>query len=245
MTGIVVNGEVSNMTKPASKGKGIPAEARIRSRNEAKILHSAVQLFAAKGFDGTRLREIAEHCGLPRANLYYYFSSKEGIYTTLIEQLLARWDRAFEHIRADREPSRALEDYICAKLEYSRTHAVESRFFANEILRGGKFLTHRHRSHMQQITEQRAEVVRGWIRQGKLVAIDPYHLFIMLWSATQFYADYGFVAARTLDKQRLTRKDFATAAETIAETVLHGCCTADKPASCNDPAADSSRPDSR
>ena len=205
---------------------GKPPEARIRARNKERILDAAVHLFAAKGFDGTRIGEIAEQCGLPRANLYYYFASKEGIYTALIEQVIAGWDRAFEHIREDREPREAIEAYVIAKLEYSRTHSVESRFFANEILRGAKFLAQRHRRHMREVTDQRAETVNHWIRQGKLAPVDPYHFFIMLWSATQFYADYGFLAADLLRKKRLTRNDFSGAAEAISAIVLDGCCSA-------------------
>ena len=214
------------MKKPTDSAAHGSSEGGIRARNEERILGAAVHLFAAKGFDGTRLGEIATSCGLPRANLYYYFASKEGIYTALIEQVIAGWDRAFEHIREDREPREAIEAYVRAKLEYSRTHAVESRFFANEILRGAKFLTRRHRRHMREVTDRRADTVDLWIRQGKLAPVDPYHFFIMLWSATQFYADHGFLAADVLQKKRLTRDDFAGAAETISGIVLDGCCRA-------------------
>ena len=217
------------MKKSAAGKSGKPLEARIRARNKAKILSAAVHLYAAKGFDGTRLGEIAESCGLPRANLYYYFASKEGIYTALIEQVIDGWDRAFEHIRADRDPREAIEAYVTAKLEYSRTHSVESRFFASEILRGAEFLTRRHRKHMREVTERRADVVREWISQGKLTAVEPSHFFILLWSATQFYADYGYLAADALKKKRLTRADFTTAAKVISTIVLDGCCRSGEP----------------
>ncbi|MCY3879378.1 MAG: TetR family transcriptional regulator C-terminal domain-containing protein [Rhodobacteraceae bacterium] len=201
------------------------SEARIRARNKTRILGSAVQLFAAKGFEGTRLSEIADHCGLPRANLYYYFSSKDRIYTALIEQVIDGWDGVFEHIRPDREPREAIEAYVKAKLEYSRSYPVESRFFASEILRGAGFLTRRHRQHMREVTDRKAEVVREWVKLGKLSPVDPYHFFIVLWSATQFYADYGHLAAGIIHRKRLTRRDFAVAAATISGLVLDGCST--------------------
>ena len=200
------------------------SEAPIRSKNKERILSAAVKLFAAKGFDGTRLGEIAEHCGLPRANLYYYFESKEGIYTALIEQVIAGWDRAFEHISPDREPREAIEAYVRAKLEYSRTHAIQSRLFANEMLRGGEFLTDEHRRHMRSVTESRAGVVIDWIEQGRLAPVDPHHFFILLWSTTQFYADHETLAAGMLGRKRLTTQDFAAAAAAITAIVLDGCC---------------------
>lgn len=200
-----------------------PSDVRIRARNEAKILKAAVKIFSLKGFDGTRIAEIADASGLPKANVYYYFATKEAIYETLVERLLTGWDKTLEHIVADREPREALSAYIHAKLEYSRKHVIESRFFANEMLRGGRFLSSGQKKHMQDITRERVEVIEEWIRQGKMVEVEPNHFFMMLWAATQFYADFTTVAAVTLNKSQLTKNDYDSAYETIVKTVLDGC----------------------
>ncbi len=210
------------LTKPRRR-TAKPPEERIRARNEAAILRAATNLFASKGFDGTRIAEIAEASGLPKANVYYYFETKEAIYATLIERLLEGWDTALEHIRADREPREAIADYIAAKLEYSRQHGVESRFFANEMLRGGRFLSRAQRRHIQEVTRDRVEVVEAWMQQGKLRQLDPKHFFMMLWAATQFYADSAEVAAMTLKRPTLRRADFDNARDTIVEVILRGC----------------------
>ena len=199
-------------------------ELRIRARNEEKILRAAVGLFADKSFHGTHIKEIARVCGLPKTNVYYYFPTKESIYTAVIERLIEGWDRAFEHIVPEREPREAIAAYIRAKLEYSRRHATESRFFANEILRGAQFLERRQRQHIREVTDQRAHVVEEWIRRGHMAPVDPRHFFIMLWSATQFYADFGMLAADVLGRRRLTRTDFDAAAETMTKVILDGCC---------------------
>ena len=198
-------------------------EERIRARNEARILKAAVELFSRKGFDGTRTVEIAEASGLPKANVYYYFPTKEAIYTTLIERLLKGWDKALDEITPDREPREALSAYVAAKLDYSRKHVAESRFFANEMLRGGGFLSRAQRRHMQEITRDRVGIVEAWIRDGKMAPVDPRHLFITLWASTQFYADFAEVAALTLEKGRLTGADYDMARETIVKLVLDGC----------------------
>ena len=199
-------------------------EPRIRARNEEKILRAAVGLFADKSFHGTHIKEIARVSGLPKTNVYYYFPTKERIYTAVIERLIEGWDRAFEHIVPEREPRDAIAAYIRAKLEYSRRHATESRFFANEILRGAQFLERRQRQHIREVTDQRAHVVEEWIRRGQMAPVDPRHFFIMLWSATQFYADFGMLAADVLGRRRLTRTDFDAAAETMTKVILDGCC---------------------
>ena len=197
---------------------------RIRARNEEKILRAAVGLFADKSFHGTHVKEIAKVSGLPKTNVYYYFPTKESIYTAVIERLIEGWDRAFEHIVPEHEPREAIAAYIRAKLEYSRRYATESRFFANEILRGAQFLERRQRQHIRDVTDQRAHVVEEWIRRGQMAPVDPRHFFIMLWSATQFYADFGMLAADVLNRRRLTRQDFDAAAETMTRVILDGCC---------------------
>ena len=52
----------------------------IRVRNEQLILAAASEEFAAKGFDATQTSDIAARAGVPKANLYYYFQSKENLY---------------------------------------------------------------------------------------------------------------------------------------------------------------------
>jgi AcrR family transcriptional regulator len=59
------------------------------SRGEAvraAILDHAARLFAAKGFEGTSLLDIAQEAELTRPALYHYFSSKDEILATLVEQ---------------------------------------------------------------------------------------------------------------------------------------------------------------
>lgn len=197
-------------------------EERIRERNRRLILKASIDVFSRKGFDGTRIAEIAEIAGLPKANVYYYFSSKEEIYTAIIAHLIDGWDDALKHISADSEPADAFRNYVKAKLEYTRKNVAESRLFASEIIQGARFLKKRDREHMRQITDRRVEVVEGWIAAGKMASIDVRHLFIMLWAATQFYADFEPLATDALGKNRLRTEDYVKAAETITETILNG-----------------------
>ena len=214
---------MKSRTRPGGQTEG--SEPRIRARNKERILRAAVDLFAARSFHGTHVKEIAAASGLPKTNVYYYFPTKESIYTAVIERLLAGWDLAFEHIVPEREPREAIAAYIRAKLEYSRRHGAESRFFANEILRGAQFLKARQRQHIREVTARRAHVVEEWIRREQMAPVDPRHFFIMLWSATQFYADFETLAADVLGRRRLTRKDYDTAAATMTQVILDGCCS--------------------
>jgi TetR/AcrR family transcriptional regulator len=54
-----------------------------------RILDAALQEFAAKGYAGSRVREIAGRAGVNPQLISYYFGGKKGLY----QELLARWHR--------------------------------------------------------------------------------------------------------------------------------------------------------
>jgi TetR/AcrR family transcriptional regulator len=203
--------------------KLMEAEQGVGARNRARILRAALKIFSAKGYDGTRIAEIAEQAGLPKANVYYYFPSKEAIYRAIIHDLIQGWNVALACIDPAREPADAIAAYIEAKLAYSRQHPAESKIFANEVIRGARFLSRGDIAGMQAITRAKRAVVEGWIAQGKLRPIDPRHFFILLWSATQFYAEFDPMARMALETGRLGTADYAEAAMAITNIVLRGC----------------------
>jgi AcrR family transcriptional regulator len=49
-----------------------------------RILEVALELFTAKGYDATSMREIAERLNITKPALYYHFDSKEEIVRTLL-----------------------------------------------------------------------------------------------------------------------------------------------------------------
>lgn len=53
---------------------------------KGEILDAAVSVFAAEGYAGGSMRRIAEEVGLSEPALYRYFSGKEDLFVTLIEQ---------------------------------------------------------------------------------------------------------------------------------------------------------------
>jgi AcrR family transcriptional regulator len=53
------------------------------SDKQIQIMEAAEKLFAAKGFNGTSVRDIAETAGVNLAMISYYFGSKEKLFETM------------------------------------------------------------------------------------------------------------------------------------------------------------------
>ncbi|GIQ68400.1 TetR/AcrR family transcriptional regulator [Xylanibacillus composti] len=67
-----------------------------------KILEAAIDLFAEKGYRGTKISDIVKAAGLTQAAFYLYFSSKESIFQEILERFYMRLE---EHLQAAVMPS--------------------------------------------------------------------------------------------------------------------------------------------
>ncbi len=52
---------------------------------EQIIFEAARKIFIHKGFDGTRMQDIADEAGINKALLHYYFRSKEKLFDTIFQ----------------------------------------------------------------------------------------------------------------------------------------------------------------
>ena len=112
----------------------------IRKENLKQILLSAENLFAERGYTSTTISAIASQAGLPKANVLYYFKTKETLYKEVLTQLLVLWMQHMDEMTSEQHPNEALPRYILQKMKQSKQHPNASRIFAAEILHGAPYL---------------------------------------------------------------------------------------------------------
>ncbi len=64
----------------------------------SQILSEAIRLFAAQGFDGTSVQEIADSVGIRKPSLLYHFASKEELRRSVLDEILSRWNDVLPHL---------------------------------------------------------------------------------------------------------------------------------------------------
>ncbi|MFT8712958.1 TetR/AcrR family transcriptional regulator, partial [Komagataeibacter rhaeticus] len=189
-----------------------------RQNNTRQILDAAEKVFAAHGLSGTRMNDIAEASNLPKANIHYYFRTKEDLYRATLRQLLDDWlGDASKWLSADRPPREGLRGFIESKMEFSRKRPEASRLFAHELLSGGHYVHGFLVDTLRKHVEQRIEVFRAWHEAGLITQVDPVHFLFCLWAMTQAYADVQVQMAAVLGKPHLTGRDYATGTQTIMQ----------------------------
>lgn len=165
-------------------------KTRIQTQNEEIILDAALDVFSAHGFRGSTVDQIATKCGLSKPNLLYYFRRKEDIYIAVLERTLTGWLEPLRALDAAGDPIAELSAYISAKIRMSRDNPEASRLFANEILHGAPAIGKYLKGPLKDLVDEKAAVIRSWIAEGRLAAIDPHHLIFAIWATTQHYADF-------------------------------------------------------
>ncbi len=83
--------------------------ARERTARKETILDAARTLLLERGFTGTTTKQIADHCELSEATVFFYFKSKDEIFTSLLFEGIEFWRRGLEKIaKLDLTPEETL-----------------------------------------------------------------------------------------------------------------------------------------
>ncbi len=211
---------------PSPRASGLSddtTKGQIRQANEVLILAAAERVFAGAGFGGATMVGIAQEAGLPKANLHYYFGSKQALYRAVLAQTLKDWLEPTHVISIDADPKTAIEAYIRAKMALSAQRPHASRVFANELLHGATEVKTLLTTDLRAMVQAKAQVIDRWIQGGQMAAVDPVHLFFTIWAATQTYADFEVQVCAVLGCDAMTPDDQVLATEHVVTLILRGC----------------------
>ena len=201
-------------------GRGKRTE--IRRENERLILEAAEKVFAEAGFGGATMQVIADRAGLPKANLHYYFATKEDLYRQVVRNIFEIWLHAADSFDTAADPAEGIGAYIDAKLEISRHHPFGSKVWASEVMHGAPVIQDYLETTLRDWTEGRIAAIQRWIDQGKMAPVDPRHLMYMIWAATQHYADFGHQVETLNSGKPLDDRQWEEVKNSIRTIVLRG-----------------------
>jgi TetR/AcrR family transcriptional regulator len=204
------------------EGSAARPRTRIQTEKREAILEAALDVFSTHGFRGSTIDQIATAAGMSKPNLLYYFRRKEDIFTTLIQRLLDTWLAPLRELDDEGDPITELRSYIRRKIEMARDFPRESRIFANEILQGAPRVLPMLEGELKSLVDEKALIVRGWMRSGRIARTDPYHLIFSIWATTQHYADFDVQVRAVLGPDRGGEGRFEDAARYLEQLFVDG-----------------------
>jgi TetR/AcrR family transcriptional regulator len=189
-------------TKPNSqpRAKSTQKPTRIQREKTTAILEAALEVFSKRGFRGATLDLIAEQAKLSKPNLLYYFASKEALHAELLAGLMEKWLEPLAQIEQNGDPIAEICAYIERKLALAQKYPRESRLFANEIIQEAPRSQDALNGQLKELVCEKVKLINRWIDEGKIAAVDPYHLIFSIWSTTQHYSDFDTQIEAMMDE---------------------------------------------
>ena len=138
-------------------------------RTQGDILDVATAEFAANGYAGARVDEIAARTRTTKRMIYYYFGSKEGLYLAVLERVYAQIRQVERGIQIDElSPDEALRKLAEATYDHHTTHEAFIQLVSIENIHRAEHLRQSEtilRENVTAITLLEEVIERG-VRDG-------------------------------------------------------------------------------
>ena len=155
---------------------------------EQKILEAAEAVFHEKDFAGARMQEIAEHAGINKGLLHYYFKTKDALFEAIFSVAL---NGIISKILVILEMDIPLEEKISHMVDQYMTMLLRTpglpRFVLNELNKNPDRFVSRHLNKNAHTAFGNFVLsVNKEVGMGKIKPVDPRQLFTNLMSLLIF-----------------------------------------------------------
>jgi TetR/AcrR family transcriptional regulator len=165
-----------------------PATPRAE-RTRASILEVAEVIFAEKGFDGTRLEDVAQAVEIRRASIVYYFKDKRELYDAVLKAVFGGFlEKLREALSGPEPPAQLIESAVSAWVDYVGQRPSLARLLLREVADSTPSRPPSVLAHIQPFFDlvQRFLAEHAGDDLPRLNPIDPAHLAGTIAGATVF-----------------------------------------------------------
>jgi AcrR family transcriptional regulator len=183
---------------------------RDADRSRQKILAAASLEFAIHGLSGARVDRIAEKSGLNKRLLYYYFESKDVLFTAALEKAYTDIRQAERTLNLkDLEPIEAIKRLLSFTWSYYLDNPQFISLLNSENLQRGQHISRssRAKSTNSELIETLGVVLENGRAKGVFRGgIDPVQLYISIAGLAYFYLSNQHTLGAIFDINLLSPK---------------------------------------
>ena len=198
------------------------AQAERSAETRSRILDAALSEFAANGLAGARTEQIAAVAGVNKALIYYYFESKEKLYSAALEMVAGRVrDRSMAVFLRDASPG---ERVLRAALDHFDRILTQREF--QSLMQQEMMRMHKGEEGELPILVKRVfaplhamfqSLVREGIASGELIEVELMQMVLAALGGNVFYFLSAPIWRQMLDFDPFDREVLAARRVSLVE----------------------------
>jgi AcrR family transcriptional regulator len=204
------------------------SRSRDPERTKQDILHVATLEFAANGLAGARVDAIAAKTATTKRMIYYYFGSKEQLYSLVLERAYSGIRQIEERLDLERlDPETALRRLVEFSFDYHEAHPEFIRLVMNENILNAVHIrksTTVAATNTPAISVLTALLSRGFASGVFKRLVDPIDLHLLV-SALSFYrisnrATFGALYNCDLNEPKLRERQRRMTTDAVSSYMM-------------------------
>jgi AcrR family transcriptional regulator len=198
-------------TAPVAARRGRPPNPEVRDR----ILSTALELFAERGYDATSVNEVVLNAGVTKGALYHYFAAKHDLLYEIYRDLLTEQLAGLERILAREAPAAdtlrdIIYDLVITTIDNVRAVSV----FSRDVARLDRERWHELQTDWRRYQDAVRKLIRDAQRAGAFTGTSSPE--VISW------AIFGFTTSLPTWYRPSGSKSAADIADELATVVLRG-----------------------
>ncbi len=160
--------------------------------SRGRIIRTASTLFAARGFRGTSIRDIAKAMNMSISNIYHYFGNKEGLLLAILEDASEELVRKLNEVRSmDLTPVARFRNLVENHLRLSQKNNDQGKIFSldeEHLSEEGERINRRIQREILGIyREELAELQKEGIAQDRSLTVLTFNVLgVINWQLRWF-----------------------------------------------------------
>jgi AcrR family transcriptional regulator len=152
------------------------------------LLGAATELFAERGFDGTKVDQIAQSAGCNKAMISYHFGGKKSLYNEILAGTLNEAHERFHEIRYSKAPADdRLRDFIFAFADLAATQPALPVMVIREVMSGGLHIDADLLPRFLELFKLVQEIIDQGVREGTFMNVNSYVTHMSLLGSLVFF----------------------------------------------------------
>ena len=152
----------------------MPRSSQERDQRRERILAGAIEAFAAKGFHGTRVRDVAKAAGCADGTIYLYFRGKNDLLAQIFSTSLERfWERGRPYLEATGDPAEQLARLLELHLRFLGENRALATVFQVDLRHSTQFLEEVSRKTLRGHLDKMTAIIGRGQQHGRFRAPLP------------------------------------------------------------------------